>query len=408
MSARPVVVALATPRLQSFERLDDIGVQVIPVADGIPDPDIIVFPAGTTKVFLESVAAAKALAAPLRERIAAGAVRIVVDASSEGAEHSPRRTALVHEIVRSAGAPLSRGVYVTQEINYAAEYRAYCAAEGLGELMTVLHHDAWIWRFLDQFRDTGERVLAERLEAFRRRPPLRERRLVSLNYTPREHKVLFLLRLLRDGLWDQAFVSFGGVERYKEVFGAKDDAGVIRHLAALPGFDDLAHDLAPQLPALAAFGRQMLDPPSAERFDAHRDVDLPHYAQSWFAVVTETEMHPRPSRITEKPMKALVNFEPFAVLGNPHALKALRALGFRTFPEMFDERYDEVFDPRERFDLVYNQVLRLARMDQAELGRLEHAMADTLLHNARWGLIEMPTVARRHAFRSLVATILAA
>jgi hypothetical protein len=119
-------------------------------------------------------------------------------------------------------------------------------------------------------------------------------------------------------------------------------------------------------------------------------------------------MHPRPSRITEKPMKALVNFEPFAVLGNPHALKALRALGFSTFPQMFDETYDEVFDPRERFERVYGQVLRLARMDQADLARLERDVAETLLHNAQWGLVTMPTVARRNAFRALIAAILAA
>jgi hypothetical protein len=44
-------------------------------------------------------------------------------------------------------------------------------------------------------------------------------------------------------------------------------------------------------------------------------VDLADYHDSWFTVVTETEMRARPSRISAKVVKPLVNFQPFLVVG---------------------------------------------------------------------------------------------
>ena len=35
------------------------------------------------------------------------------------------------------------------------------------------------------------------------------------------------------------------------------------------------------------------------------------------------------------------------ILGQPYTLKHLRKLGFKTFPDMFDESYDEIEDDYE-------------------------------------------------------------
>ncbi|OJU07503.1 MAG: hypothetical protein BGN86_10245 [Caulobacterales bacterium 68-7] len=404
----PLNIAIVTPRLQLFEAVEAIGAHTYQLTPDAPAPDVLVFPAGTSKVFMESVRAARDLPAAVRKRAAEGKLRVVIDGSSEGAEHWPVRAEHIHSIIANVGVTADKAFYVGQEVNYGREYSAWCAEEGIPEQFRVLHHDAWVWRFLQQFEDSGAEVLSRRLAAFRARPAVRSRRLVSLNYTPRPHKVLFLLRLLKDGLWDKAFVSFGGVARYREIFGCADNAAMTEHLAKLEGFADMAHDLADQLPGLEAFGRVVLDPPVQGKFDPHLDADLPEYAQSWFAVVSETEMHPRPSRITEKAMKALVNFEPFLVLGNPHVLKAIRGHGFETFGEVFDEAYDEVLDPRQRFDLVYEQVRRFALMSDAELAAMERQVTDRLMHNAEWGLTRMSGDLRRAAFSALIDKILEA
>lgn len=404
----PLNIAIATPRLQLFEALDSVGARTYLLTPDAPPADILVFPAGTSKVFMESVRAAKEMPKAVRQRAKEGKLRVVIDGSSEGAQHSPNRAEHLHRIVSKVGAHWDKAFYVGQEINFEREYEAWRREQGLTEGIRILQHDAWVWRFLQQFEETGAEVLARRLAAFHARPAVRARRLVSLNFTPRQHKVLFLLRLLKDGLWDKAFVSFGGVQRYAEIIGASSHADLVAHMAALEGFADLAHDLADQLPALDAFGRVVLDPPAVGKFDPHLDLDLPEYARSWFAVVSETEMFARPSRVTEKTMKPLVNFEPFLVLGNPQVLKALRGLGFETFGEVFDESYDEVFEPRRRFEMVYDQVRRLALMTDAELAVMERRVTDRLVHNAEWGLTRMPGELRRARFTEVLDQVMGA
>jgi hypothetical protein len=114
-----------------------------------------------------------------------------------------------------------------------------------------------------------------------------------------------------------------------------------------------------------------------------------------------------PWRISEKPLKALVNFHPFMVLGNPGALEMIRGLGFQTFPEIIDESYDEELDPRRRFDLVYAEVKRLIALDETELARLEGAVAEKLVFNAEWGLTRLPGVFRDEIDDALIRDILA-
>jgi hypothetical protein len=105
--------------------------------------------------------------------------------------------------------------------------------------------------------------------------------------------------------------------------------------------------------------------------------------------VTETEMSRRLHRITEKPLKPLLNLHPFLILGSPGSLQLVRSYGFQTFSGIFDERYDEEEDPRRRFDMVYEQVRRLCALDEAELSRLSDRVSEILIFNACWGLTEL-------------------
>ncbi len=137
------------------------------------------------------------------------------------------------------------------------------------------------------------------------------------------------------------------------------------------------------------------------------DQALPEYGRSWFSVVTETEMDERPLRITEKPLKPLMNFHPFLVLGNPGSLDLLRGYGFRSFPGLFDESYDGEPDPARRFEAVFRQVERLCGLEEAELERLERAAEDAVLHNARQALVGLPRLFRERLDPDLIGRILA-
>jgi hypothetical protein len=251
----------------------------------------------------------------------------------------------------------------------------------------VVNYDYWIRRFAAQVSAGGESLFLRRYQAFKSRPRRRERRFLSLNLTARPTKILFLLRLLADGLWDRGFISFGGFERLHQAraYGMEKIHKEIR--VRCPGFADMLAELEPLLPRLDAMGPMLLRAPGApaDQNNLVFEDELAEYGRSWFSVVTESEMMDRPSRITEKPLKALLNFHPLIVLGNPGALAMIRELGFQTFPEIIDESYDEEPDPRRRFDMAYRQIERLSRMDEAELDRLEAKVADKLRFNAQFG-----------------------
>ena len=403
----PVRVVVAGEGKQLFDQFADPRVQLIPARESAGAAvDLVVIPCGTS-LLLE-------LADPaLPPALWASGAGIVFDASAEGRVHTPQRTQVLHGLLQAKGVLPSRAVYLTQERNYRGDYLAHCASAGLGGPMSVLEHDYWIWRFAAQFARTGKTVLRERRADFQARQKVRERRFVSLNFTPRPTKVLFLLSLIRDGLWGEGYISFGGFEQFERA-NRQDLAAFTRSMHRLEGFQDLAAELEPRLPALAAYGQVLLGHVDRAPDGAHvhksplLDRKLGEYDRSWFSVVTETEMRPRRSRITEKPLKPLVNFQPLISFGNPGALEMIRELGFATFEEVIDQRYDTEPDPRRRFELAYAEVRRLCSLDEAELARMEARVADKLEHNARWGLFDLPRTRRAEHDKALIDQILAA
>jgi hypothetical protein len=322
----------------------------------------------------------------LWDRAAAGEMRLVIDVSGEGQEHSHEVTDQIHAFFAERRVKLADVIYLTQDRGYAADY---ARSRAPGEPRLRVHYaDYYIRRFFLDVEARGAALFEERYENFRGRQNDRERRLISLNLSPRETKVLFLLRLMRDDLWNQAFVSFGGIGMNKR--GKKPSYKRWRREV---------DELAPYLERLEGLGRFILGEDGDNSRSDYRtpvyDADMPEHDRSWFTVVTETEMRDRPSRITEKPCKALVNFHPLIFLGNPGALDQLREYGFRTFEGFFDESYDEELDAKRRFDRVYDQVVELCRRSDQDLARRAGLVEEALIHNARRGLVELPAEIRR-------------
>ncbi len=409
MSSDVFRVFVGVPGNTLFARLKDRRLRVYPTGyNGELEPDLVVFPSSIPARFdPEALALPPSVAARLR----AGQCRVAFDASLEGTPHSEALTGLFHGALRRLGVTPGQAIYITQDRGYEADYGRYCQAAGLGPPMTVLVYDYWIRRFFTYAPEEGEALFHSRLDAFRRRSAERARRFVSLNWSPRPHKILFLLRLLRDGLWSEGHISFGGFEQLRRTKN-KSLLQVQKKIRTTEGFEDLAATLLPFMPTLDAFGEISLDDTGGDGATGQvpdkftGDTGISAFETSWFSVVTETEMLARPCRITEKPFRALVNFHPIVVLGNPGALRLIRELGFESFGGLFDESYDDEPDPRARFERVYDEVARLCRMDEAELARRVSSLSDQLVFNAQWGLTKLPDVFRNTIDRDLVTRVI--
>ena len=56
-------------------------------------------------------------------------------------------------------------------------------------------------------------------------------------------------------------------------------------------------------------------------------------------------------------------------------------MGFQTFPEMFDESYDEISNNVERANFILDEVERVCNMDTEELHKIYVSLLPKIKHN---------------------------
>jgi hypothetical protein len=324
----------------------------------------------------------------LRERRAG----LVIDNSLEGPAFSKRQAADLHARLHERGVPPEAIVYVSQDRGWASDYGRWRATTGQPRAIQVLCYDYFIRKFYKELSANDPTAEARRRIHSYVSARERDRTFVSLNFKPRPYRIALLTRLIRDGLWEDGFVGFGGF--------VQDDLinQQVRHKRPDPrkGFLDLpiAFESAAFLPELDAKGEVLFgdlkrhDTGAVHTSSLVSDSDLDIYRRSLFTIVTETEMRPTVARITEKPLKPLANLHPLIIFGNKGALAMLREIGFLTFPDHIDEGYDEITDPNERFNAAYKAFLDL----RAKRGELlaSSDLDDRLLYNAEFSFIGAP------------------
>ena len=101
------------------------------------------------------------------------------------------------------------------------------------------------------------------------------------------------------------------------------------------------------------------------------------YSLTKYSLIQETYQaivfHP-----TEKTAKAFLGKRVFIMFSCRHFLKLIKARGFKTFDGVIDESYDDIEDTRARFDMAFEQVVKLSRMDHTYVYQL---LNDVLEHN---------------------------
>ena len=121
-------------------------------------------------------------------------------------------------------------------------------------------------------------------------------------------------------------------------------------------------------------------------FRTDRYIHTEHFTDTYFSLVTETTWEhldwgiDNVVRLTEKIYKA-VALHPFIIVGNKNTLKYLKSLGFKTFPEMFDESYDDIDDRIDRIIFIMEEVERLCNMDIEELHKIYVSVLPKIKHN---------------------------
>jgi hypothetical protein len=124
-------------------------------------------------------------------------------------------------------------------------------------------------------------------------------------------------------------------------------------------------------------------------------VPIQLYNQTAYSIIAETHADNRYSFFTEKIFKPMLAQRLFIVFSGWKYLENLRSLGFRTFDNVIDESYDQIYNDDERWAAAFEQVKRLCNMNQLEV--LEK-ISEQVQHNynlvmdTKWQTDHLPPV----------------
>lgn len=105
------------------------------------------------------------------------------------------------------------------------------------------------------------------------------------------------------------------------------------------------------------------------------------HQSSFLHLVTETVFDYPHNSFSEKTWKPIVNFRPFIIVGPPHSLRDLQALGFKTFSNWWDEGYDKIVDPLLRMKAIIDVLKKICGHTLEDLLRIYDDMESTLKFN---------------------------
>lgn len=98
-------------------------------------------------------------------------------------------------------------------------------------------------------------------------------------------------------------------------------------------------------------------------------------------IVTETLFDTDSIFLSEKTYKPIYMCEPFIIFGNPHSLKKLKELGYKTFDKWWDESYDEELNVNDRFKKIISILEVISEWDMDKCFSFKEEMQDILIHN---------------------------
>jgi hypothetical protein len=200
----------------------------------------------------------------------------------------------------------------------------------------------------------------------------RAKRFIFRNANPREHRLYFAAELKLRSLLDDSYYSW--LNRYHPLL---EDSfrWIIQKFSNGKNYNELYK-------AMVDFvnGSPYILDHTAENIGdgLNQRILIPeHFTDSYFTFVTETtfvnENNENVLFLTEKIYQPILQYHPFIVAACPGTLAYMREYGYETFPELFDESYDDEQDLKKRTALILENIERVANMPLDELHKIYYS-----------------------------------
>lgn len=199
---------------------------------------------------------------------------------------------------------------------------------------------------------------------------VKSKNFLSYNGNFRPGRLALVSELVRRNLYQGSYVSFIG-GRLINIATCIDEAKKMLPYKGRIFLENYVGDWKPM----------QIDIGGDEKQNDILSSDKSHYLNTYFSLVSETEIDNDVLFLTEKTFKPIVFYHPFLVWGQPGILKKLKSFGYQTFPEMFDESYDDITDNQQRLTMILNQVEQFINLDKTEKDKRFLSVLEKLEYN---------------------------
>lgn len=207
----------------------------------------------------------------------------------------------------------------------------------------------------------------------------KEKVFLYLNGRPVEWRYLLFKSFEMEGLLSESIYSFRNSATAKKVLGDID--------VTTQHWIKYHKPLAEFIKVLPNIAERQLSEKHKENFhwaplEVGCYMEKDWIRKTYFSIVTETHIGPYTSQVTEKINKLFYYCHPFIVLGSKGVLAEVRRLGYKTFPMLFDESYDEMDYGFEKIKFITDQVKQYTTPEgKKKLESLMPQLRETLAHN---------------------------
>lgn len=212
--------------------------------------------------------------------------------------------------------------------------------------------------------------------------PLKSKKFLYLNAAARSHRMYLIGALQAKGLLDQFHYSW--LNRANAKLSRDQMMGLFKYFSVDENYKNYINGYTYIDNITPVTIDQTPEDINSRSNQVISLVDL--YRDSYCSLVTETQIDEYEVNmmfITEKTYKAIYNFHPFLLVGCHGTLKYLRDRDYETFPELFDESYDDLSVPSHRLNKILEQAELFCNRDETEIKRIYRSdyFVDKLTHN---------------------------
>ena len=183
---------------------------------------------------------------------------------------------------------------------------------------------------------------------------------LSYNRAPRQHRVVFIIELMK-----QKLLNIGMVSLNKLIQDVPDDTPI-----------EISEYLRNYTPLV-------IDEKYDLNYNLAINITKEDYEKTFVSVVTETLVDQGTIFFSEKIWKPIMVGHPFILLGNRFSLKYLKNIGYKTFDKWIDESYDNEADVSTRVKMIVNELKKFNSKSINELKKIREEMNEVCEYNKK-------------------------